>query len=101
MALPKNCLEITNETPHRTLVPPLFRRDHGGHCGALFMSPKEFGRAVKMESAYHGVSFTDLANECKISKATLSRIWNGKGNPTLRVMNRIAKRLFFEIGTNL
>lgn len=64
------------------------------------MTPKRFGQIVRARAKYYGVGFKELAYDAKCSKATLSRIWNGKGNPTLNTMNRIAERLFFSIRTD-
>lgn len=61
------------------------------------INSKSFGRIVRDKSKYHGVGFCDLASRAKVSKGTLSKVWNGKGNPTMKVMARIAKELFFDI----
>lgn len=61
------------------------------------LTPKRFGELVKARCKWSGITFCELADIATISKGTLSRIWNGKGNPTLAVMNRIATTLGFEI----
>lgn len=65
------------------------------------LGQKELARIVKSQSRYAGIGFSQLAKSAKVSKGTLSKIWNGHGNPTLNTVNRIAKCLRFEIYTNL
>jgi transcriptional regulator with XRE-family HTH domain len=54
---------------------------------------QRFGQQVQKRRIYLGISFQRLCTRAGISQGILSRIENGKGNPTLNTMEKIAKAL--------
>lgn len=67
------------------------------------MTTREFGRIVKQRRYYYygkRKGFLALARQAGIAKGLLSKVENGKTNPSLSTMNKLAKALYFEIRTN-
>ncbi|MCQ2794731.1 MAG: helix-turn-helix domain-containing protein [Bacilli bacterium] len=63
--------------------------------------PVQFGMRVKYLRAQRKMSQEDLALEINVSKNYLSDIECGRRNPTLKVMNKIAKGLKVDLATLL
>ena len=61
----------------------------------------QFGMRVKYLREQRKLSQEDLALECNISKNYLSDVECGRRNPTLKVMNKIAKGLKVDLATLL
>lgn len=69
------------------------------------MTAKEFGRTVRQRRQYRYGSkpngFKLLCKDAGISKSVLSKVENGKTNPCLSTMNKLADALNFDIQTNV
>lgn len=61
------------------------------------MTKAEFTRVIISRRRYYGKSLTVLDKETGISKGNLSKIFNGKNNPQLSTMNKIAEAFHFQI----
>lgn len=57
-------------------------------------TPKTFGREVRNSRLYLGQSLPVIAKRAKISKGNLSKIENGKGNPSLTTILALCRALY-------
>ena len=60
-------------------------------------NPSEFGANVRRLRKMSGLTLPQLAADAKLSRGTLSKIENGKGNPTYSTINSLAIALGVEI----
>lgn len=54
---------------------------------------RQVGMKVTMFRLHHNISFLELADTSGISKGNLSKIENGKGNPTVETLTKLAYAL--------
>ncbi len=57
-------------------------------------TPKQFGREVRRSRKYLNESLPVVAKRAGISKSLLSRIENGKGNPTFNTIMALCRALY-------
>lgn len=65
------------------------------------MLVSEIGKKIKERREVLGITQPDLAEMAGISKNTLYKIESGQANPTLKVLNKIAEIIGFDISMTL
>ena len=58
---------------------------------------REFGAALRKQRTVADMSLPELAIKAQLPKSLLSTLENGKGNPSLATLHKLAKALNVEI----
>jgi transcriptional regulator with XRE-family HTH domain len=61
------------------------------------MTSKTFGKFVRQQRKYYWPSLEFAAREAGISKGNLSKIENGKGDPSLSTIMKLSEALNFTV----